>query len=356
MRELWIEIEESMPVELETFIETAKNSCNMVILSDYANVSSAKAYGVRVASQEGGDISIIDETKIGSMEIYPKPVCLRINIKDRKDEEEAIQAVEKGVDYLAINCPNWKVIPLENLIAKTHGKVKLLAEVTNAEETKIALETLELGADGILVKKFDLNEAMSILKILSEFDREDQGQKIDLLSAKIVKCKQLGIGSRVCIDTCDIMVSGEGMLVGCSSIGLFLVQAEVQENPHVEPRPFRVNAGPVSLYILTPNNVTCYLSELRAGDEVIVVDREGLSRKAIIGRTKIERRPLILVEAKVDDITVKTIVQNAESPQLMLLNGATRLYEPFILISVVFCMMETPKDLHPSMVASMSSE
>jgi 3-dehydroquinate synthase II len=109
------------------------------------------------------------------------------------------------------------------------------------------------------------------------------------------------------------MTHGEGMLLGCQSAGLFLVQAEVHENPHVEPRPFRVNAGPVSLYILTPNNKTRYLSELKAGEEVLVTDREGNVKSAIIGRIKIEKRPLMLVEAEVSGHKIKTIVQSAET-------------------------------------------
>ena len=57
------------------------------------------------------------------------------------------------------------------------------------------------------------------------------------------------MGDRVCVDTCANMGLGEGMLVGNSSGGLFLVHAESLENPYVAPRPFRVNAGPVHAYI-----------------------------------------------------------------------------------------------------------
>lgn len=52
-------------------------------------------------------------------------------------------------------------------------------------------------------------------------------------------------------------------------------------------------------YVAIPGGMTCYLSELEAGKEVIVVDRNGLQRTAVVGRIKIESRQLILVEAKV---------------------------------------------------------
>lgn len=57
--------------------------------------------------------------------------------------------------------------------------------------------------------------------------------------------------------------------------------------------------GPVHAYVAVPGGKTSYLSELKAGKEVIVVDQKGQQRTAIVGRVKIETRPLILVEAKV---------------------------------------------------------
>jgi 3-dehydroquinate synthase class II len=57
--------------------------------------------------------------------------------------------------------------------------------------------------------------------------------------------------------------------------------------------------GPVHAYVAIPGGKTCYLSELKASKEVILVDQKGQQRTAIVGRVKIETRPLILIEAKV---------------------------------------------------------
>lgn len=62
---------------------------------------------------------------------------------------------------------------------------------------------------------------------------------------------------------------------------------------------FATFQGPVHSYVAVPGGKTCYLSELKAGREVIVVDEGGRQRTAIVGRVKIETRPLVLVEAKV---------------------------------------------------------
>jgi 3-dehydroquinate synthase II len=81
-----------------------------------------------------------------------------------------------------------------------------------------------------------------------------------------------------------------------------------------------VNAGPVHAYIYE-NGRTRYLSELKAGDDVMIVSCDGETRQAVIGRVKIERRPLVLVEAEVEGATIKTLLQNAETIKLVAQGG-----------------------------------
>jgi 3-dehydroquinate synthase II len=47
------------------------------------------------------------------------------------------------------------------------------------------------------------------------------------------------------------------------------------------------------------------------------VDKEGNSKNVIVGRVKIEKRPLMLVEAEYDDVTLRTLLQNAETIKLV---------------------------------------
>ncbi len=329
MREFWIEFENSITNVLkEELLRVSKDLCDVIVLSE-ADIHLGKSYTNLIASPVDGDIQIIEEEMINQIEMLKrqqKILCLKLLVKDRNDEAKAVKAVESGVDYIIVICPNWKIIPLENLIAKTRKKVKLLAEVANAEEAKIAVETLELGVDGVVLKTDNPKEIEATAKVLKSIVSfsliKEKNRKMELTTVKILNSKQLSMGLRVCIDTCDIMTEGEGMLIGCQSTGLFLIQAEVEENPHVEPRPFRVNAGPISLYILDSDNKTRYLSELKAGDEVLAVNREGYFRKVIIGRLKIERRPLTLVEAEIDGYKIKTIVQNAETVRFVTKDGS----------------------------------
>jgi 3-dehydroquinate synthase II len=179
------------------------------------------------------------------------------------------------------------------------------------------LEALELGADGVLLTTGSAEEISKTSEIVKR-----QIVNLPLIPAKVVSISQIGMGARVCVDTCDLMEPGEGILVGSQSAGLFLVEGEVHENPYVASRPFRVNAGSISMYTLgTPEN-TRYLSELKAGEEVLIISRSGRVRKTNVGRTKTEFRPLVLVEAEVDGRKIKTILQNAETIRLVTTNGS----------------------------------
>jgi 3-dehydroquinate synthase II len=99
------------------------------------------------------------------------------------------------------------------------------------------------------------------------------------------------------------------------------------ENPHVEPRPFRVNAGPASSYILATPEKTRYLSELKAGDEVLAVDSEGNTRTTNICRIKIEWRPMMMLQAKSEGRNFTIILQNAETVRLVTREGSKSISE-----------------------------
>jgi len=232
-------------------------------------------------------------------------------IRSKADEEKILSLSRRS--KVIVKTRDWTVIPLENLIAQT---ANLIVEVKNAREAKTMLKVLEKGVDGVILHSRDLAE---IKKTVAQV--KDTSERIALQTVQITRVETLGMGDRVCIDTCSNMGLGEGMLVGNSSSGLFLVHAESVENPYVEPRPFRVNAGPVHAYVRVPDGKTRYLSELQSGDEVTIVNYKGHCQKSIVGRIKVEKRPLMLIEAEHRQKTIGTILQNAETIRLTQSNG-----------------------------------
>ena len=310
MKELWIEIDpNASPQEKESLLSLAQENADVILEGDVASTRSGKLEIVFLDD--------LNEKKLAQLKKEGKKTALRVTIQGKEDENKAAKAADLGVDYVIINCLDWRVIPLENLIAKGRGKSTLIAEVTTSEDAKVVLEALELGTDGVLLKTGNSNELEKTVKLIKA-----KAPKMALAASTILSIKPIGSGARVCVDTVDLMVPGEGMLVGCQSAGFFLVEAEVNENPYVQSRPFRVNAGPASHYTLTSMQSTRYLSELKAGDEVLIVSREGNVRITNVGRSKIEFRPLILIEAQADNTKIKTILQNAETIRLVTPKGS----------------------------------
>jgi 3-dehydroquinate synthase II len=321
MKELWLELDTSVPETQKTkLLASAAKTCDAVIVNA-KDVEKAKKAGIKTASTSEETaitvLSAFDPETLKMLKANGKTVAMKITIMGKKDEETAIEAAELKSDYVIVGTPDWKIIPLENLIAKTRGKTKLLAEVSSAKEAKVALETLELGSDGVVLKTASVEE----LKQTAKFAKK-ASLALELVAVEVTCVKEIGTGARACIDTCELMKPGEGILLGCQSSGLFLVQAEVHESPYVETRPFRVNAGPLSLYALTSPTRTRYLSELKAGEEVLVVDREGNVRLTNVARSKIEWRPMLLIEADCGGKTLKLIAQNAETIRVVTPEGS----------------------------------
>ena len=231
-----------------------------------------------------------------------------VELRRKEDELQAKKFAEKSTTVV-ISAKDWKVIPLENLIVHFQGSgSKLMMLARTAEEARLFFETMERGADGVLFVPSKLEELPKLRKLL-----EEGSPKLDMREGKITVLRQLGLGDRVCIDTCSMLSIGEGMLIGNQSSCLFLIHSETLESEYAASRPFRVNAGPVHAYVLMPDGSTRYLSELKGGDETLVVRADGQTRKVVVGRTKVERRPLLLIEAEVDGEKYSTIVQNAET-------------------------------------------
>lgn len=233
---------------------------------------------------------------------------MALNVK--ADEEAVLERLHKGERVVLAR--GWEVIPVENLLAQSDS---VLAEAATLDEARLAAGILERGVAGIIVSR----EAVADLKTIVAQCKMAQGRE-ELLPAVVTRVESVGLGHRVCADTLSILRKGQGMLVGNSSAFTFLVHAETERNEYVAARPFRVNAGAVHAYVRLPGDKTTYLGEFKAGQEVLIVDANGETSLATLGRVKIEVRPMLLIEAQVKtEEGVKTgavFLQNAETIRL----------------------------------------
>ena len=309
-KELWVKLKEDQR-NLREFIDEVREFVDFFLISDWRLIFKDKTPNVKVVSKTGGDLKLVDrvdEASPGS--------CLTVEVSSKEDEGKILEGSNRGCSYIIVKCLNWKIIPLENIVAKLHGRTKIIAEASCVEEAEALINVLEVGVDGVLIENINPED----IRRLREAIRKSIN-RLALKSAKTLLVKPVKLGARVCLDTCDLLSEGEGVLVGCQSSGLFLIEAEVHGNPYVEARPFRVNAGPPALYILVPGGKTRYLSELKAGDTILTVKRDGSFREVELCRVKIEWRPLKLVEVEYAGVTYKTVVQDAETVRFVTGDG-----------------------------------
>jgi len=233
-----------------------------------------------------------------------------VEVTNKADEQRVAKMPPEQLVVLRMR--DWRVIPLENLIAQRAG---IFVEIHAAEEAKLMTGILEKGVDGVLLRNPNISEIKKTIEVVKAIS-----EKVPLLTAKITRVLQLGMGDRVCVDTCTEMAPGDGMLAGNSSDAFLLVHSETIPSPYVATRPFRVNAGALHAYVLVTGGRTKYLSDLRSGDPVLIVNSKGETQQAYVGRCKIERRPLVLVAAEVTGEKggreIGLVMQNAETVRL----------------------------------------
>jgi 3-dehydroquinate synthase II len=295
MKKLWVNV---VPYKKEIAIAALESGAEVVVLPD-GDSEKVRQFGKIKTVEKNGDIR-------------PGVDVEFIDIKGKADEDKA--AAVPGEKIVVLKMLDWTIIPIENLLAR-RGK-NIMVQVENSKQAKLMTEILEKGVDGVVLSTTDVNEIKKTAEIIQGIS-----EKVTLVTATITGTKQLGMGDRSCLDTCTQMTLGEGMLVGNTASGFFLVHSESIDNPYVASRPFRVNAGAIHAYTLAPGGKTKYLADLKAGDEVMLVNSQGKTQTAYLGRNKIEKRPMILIEADAEGQSISLVMQNAETIRLVSPDG-----------------------------------
>jgi 3-dehydroquinate synthase II len=253
--------------------------------------------------------------KEGSVKLNGKKIGRKFKVLSNTDIENILTVAKKGLDFVIVEVKDWKIIPLENIIAKLHKiNTKIFAIANTPEEVRKMFSILEVGVDGVIFNTASINEVREAMVYLGT-------RSFDLKPAKIIEVKEVGDGERVCVDTASMLHKGEGMLIGNRSNFLFLVHNESVGSSFTSPRPFRVNAGAVHCYTLSPDGTTNYLSEVETGSEVLIINSKGNARRATVGRSKIERRPMLMIKASIGGEIGGIIAQDAETIRFVKPNG-----------------------------------
>ena len=296
---------------LAKFVKNLEDEGIRMVFADPKSLGKTKIQ--TVFPSQNADYVILDKPIIKKLK--GKKIGRKFNVSSNKDIENVLDSAKKGLDFVIIEVKDWKIIPLENIIAKLHKiHTKIFSIARNAKEARKMFSILDVGVDGVIFNTDSMNEVRQALVYLGS-------KSFELSSAKIVEIQEVGDGERVCVDTASMLNRGEGMLIGSRANFLFLVHNESVGSSFTSPRPFRVNAGAVHCYTLAPDGTTKYLSELETGVEILVLDSKGKARRATIGRCKIEKRPMLMIKAKVGEEVGGIIAQDAETIRFVKPNG-----------------------------------
>ncbi|HEX5358486.1 MAG TPA: 3-dehydroquinate synthase II [Candidatus Nitrosotalea sp.] len=297
--------------QIGKFLSELEKEGVKIVNLDPVDLKGIKSKLSTVHTSTNADYVIVDKIA----KIKGKKIGMKFKVLSNADIEKILQFAKTGLDFVVIEVKDWKIIPLENIIAKLHKiHTEIFAVANTPDEVRKMFSILEIGVDGVIFSTSSINEVKETLVYLGT-------KNFDLRPAKILEIKEVGNGERVCVDTASILGRGEGMLIGSRSNFLFLVHNESVGSSFTSPRPFRVNAGAVHCYTLSPDGTTNYLSELETGSEVLVINSHGKARRATVGRSKIESRPMLMIKAQIGDEVGGIIAQNAETIRFVRPNG-----------------------------------
>ena len=278
--------------------------------------------------QDGVDLILGDDLNIDGDALYIEgnQVGRRVDVSTSEGQSKA-RAMAGSVEWILLDLGEWKMIPIENVIASCDGgPTKVAARISSAEQVLGAAFALDIGVDALLVTEDILPTALIAKSQRGEREQSEmeevKSEGLELSTLRIIEVKEGGVGDRICVDLTSMLDLGEGMIVGSSSNSMVLVHGETVESEFVPTRPFRVNAGAAHTYILMADGGTKYLSELKMGDQVMVSNSEGKSRTATVGRVKIERRPFILFKWRDENHNeAGALLQQAETVRLVTESG-----------------------------------
>ena len=273
---------------------------------------------------QGVDLILGTDLQIDGDALYieGKQVGRRVDVSDSDGQSKA-RAMAGSVEWILRDLGEWKMIPIENIIAACDGgPTKVAARISSPEQVLGAAFALQIGVDALLVNENTLQTALIAKsqrgEVATEPVYESEDQELELSLLEVIEVREGGVGDRVCVDLTSLLEPEEGMIVGSSSKSMVLVHGETVESEFVPTRPFRVNAGASHSYIMMADGTTSYLSELKMGDEVMVLKSDGGSRNCVVGRVKIEKRPFILFRWKNEnDNEAGVLLQQAETVRLI---------------------------------------
>ena len=89
-----------------------------MIYADPNSISNKKSKIQTVYSSTNAKYVVLDKEKVSK--IKGKKIGRKFKVLSNKDIDKILESAKKGLDFVIIEVKDWKIIPLENIIAKLH--------------------------------------------------------------------------------------------------------------------------------------------------------------------------------------------------------------------------------------------
>ncbi|OCC08794.1 3-dehydroquinate synthase II [Streptomyces sp. PTY087I2] len=322
MKFAWIDMRNVPAEHRESVIDAAVHArVDAIVDSDVATLATLPntvkrvlAGAQRPAEQTLDDVIVLNEVadsgRLGELQALhrngQKDTAGLVNVVDDPSLTLACDTAI-ALAYTVVEFKDPTKIPLEIVIAAAdRSPGQLICRADDIEEAQVIVDVLEKGSEGVLLSPRDANDVFALVEML-----QVKTPALQLSTLTVESIEHLGLGDRVCIDTCTHFEKDEGMLVGSYAHGFILCVSETHPLPYMPTRPFRINAGALHSYVFGQDNRTNYLSELKAGSSVLAVGADGRTRRIVVGRIKLESRPLLSIKARsTEGVEVNLIVQD----------------------------------------------
>jgi 3-amino-4-hydroxybenzoic acid synthase len=311
MKHAWIDVRAVPADQLEAVVDAAIHAKARAVVSADAGLLAKLPPTVTGVLVGEGDAPVRvtpvdDEAALAELVRADGDRAGWVHVRDDRTLQLACAAAIE-LPYAIVEFADPTKIPLEIVLAaadKAPGQ--LITVCADLEEASIVVDVLERGSEGVLLAPHTADDVFALIRLLS-----GTSPRLELTTLTVDRIEHHGLGDRVCVDTCTHFREDEGILVGSYSTGFVLCCSETHPLPYMPTRPFRVNAGALHSYVLGPGNRTNYLSELGSGSTVLAVDSDGRTRRVVVGRAKLESRPLLTITAHSGDgVVVSLTVQD----------------------------------------------
>jgi len=145
------------------------------VIDDAESDAEADAYFVGKGGEGDGTIDMPEDLSgsAGPHDGSParRPRAGRVRPGARHRVRALRREAANDAEFTIVVGEDWSIIPLENLIARVGEETHLIAGATTAAEAQTAFETLEIGADGVLLDSNSPDEIRGAVEARDAADR-----------------------------------------------------------------------------------------------------------------------------------------------------------------------------------------